>query len=109
MLQQAHGNKPDSSKKLKNACYLGVRLTPEIDEVQAVPESFEYINKFHLCDHRLDWQFIDEMPYIDYQLFVIMLNAYSNKVKANQNNQGGGGSSFSDKGAIELEGDLDIG
>lgn len=71
-----------------------------------MPESIYYINKFMLSGQTLDWQYIDEMPYPDYQLFIIMSNAYGNKMKAEQGS--GGSGSFKDAGAIGVEGDLEL-
>lgn len=76
--------------------------------MQEVPEALDYINKFHLCGHTLPWNYIDDMPYWDYQLFIVMTNAYANKLKAEQG-ASGGGNSFMDMGAIGLEGGLEDG
>jgi hypothetical protein len=73
-------------------------LNPNIEEVQAVPESIDYINKFLLMksfEGGISWFELDKLPYIDYQLLIVMTNAYGAKMKA--------GKGFTDRQAIGVE------
>lgn len=52
---------------------------------------------------KIPWDVIDEIPYRDYQLFIVMHNAWSLKQKAEQGGEGEG-TSFADPEALAIQG-----